>query len=204
MDSIYAVTFPSLGSFYDKNMPRGRHLRQSQTDLPEERLLIEAAQRDLTRFGDLYDAYFDRVYAYVARRIGDRTETEDLVSDVFHQALTNVRRFEWRGAPFSAWLYRIAANKIADRSERLGRERTIRPSLEIEEADQELAHDRAKIFAMVRDLPEDQRKVLELRFVEEKSTREVAEALGRSEGAIKQLQFRALESLRARLGGKHD
>ena len=58
-------------------------------------------------------------------------------------------------------------------------------------------------FALVRDLPEDQRKVLELRFVEEKSTREVAEALGRSEGAIKQLQFRALESLRARIGGKH-
>lgn len=184
-------------------MPRGRPLRQSQTDLPEERLLIEAAQRDLARFADLYDLYFDRVYAYAARRIGDRAETEDLVSDVFHQALANLRRFEWRGTPFSAWLYRIAANKIADRSERLGRERAIEPSSETEEADQEEAHDRAKVFALVRELPEDQRKVLELRFVEEKSTREVAEALGRSEGAIKQLQFRGLESLRARIGGKH-
>ena len=184
-------------------MPRGRHLRQSQTDWAEERLLIEAAQHDLTHFGDLYDSYFDRVYAYVARRVGDRAETEDLVSDVFHQALANVRRFEWRGAPFSAWLYRIAANKIADRSERLGRERTVEAPPEIEEADQEAAHDRAKVVAMVRELPEDQRKVLELRFGEEKSTREVAEALGRSEGAVKQLQFRAVESLRARTGGSH-
>jgi len=184
-------------------MPRGRPLRQSQTDLPEERLLIEAAQRDLASFADLYDLYFDRVYAYVARRIVDRTETEDMVSDVFHQALANLRRFQWRGAPFSAWLYRIAANKIADRSERLGRERAIEPSPETEQADQEEAHDRAKVFALVRELPEDQRKVLELRFAEEKSTREVAEALGRSEGAIKQLQFRGLESLRARIGGKH-
>src|SRR5260370_30446425 len=181
-------------------MPRGRHLRQSQTDWPEERLLIEAAQRDLMRFGDLYDAYFDRVYAYVARRVGDRTETEDLVSDVFHQALANVRRFEWRGAPFSAWLYRIAANKIADRSERLGRERTIDPSPETEEADQEEALDRAKVFALVRELPEDQRKVVELRFMEEKSTREGAEPLGRSEGASKQWQVRARHELRARLG----
>src|ERR1035437_3714125 len=156
-------------------MPRGRDLRQSQTDWAEERLLIEAAQRDPTRFGDLYDSYFDRVYAYVARRLGDRTETEDLVSDVFHQALANVRRFEWRGAPFSAWLYRIAANKIADRSERIGRERTIQPSPEIEEADQEVAHDSAKVFTLVRDLPEDQRKVLELRFLEERSEEHTSE-----------------------------
>jgi RNA polymerase sigma-70 factor (ECF subfamily) len=183
-------------------MPRGRPLRQSQTDWPEERLLIEAAQRDPAHFADLYDVYFDRVYAYVTRRVGDRAETEDLVSDVFHQALAGLRKFEWRGAPFSAWLFRIAANKIADRSERLGRERALEPDPETEEADQEDAHDRAKVFALVRELPEDQRRVLELRFMEEKSTREVADALGRSEGAIKQLQFRAMESLRAKVGGK--
>jgi len=184
-------------------MPHGRPLRQSQTDPAEERLLIEAAQRDPSRFAELYDFYFDRIYAYVARRVAIRADTEDLVSEVFHQALANLGRFEWRGAPFSAWLYRIAANKIADRSERLGRERAIEPSPESEEADQEEAHDRAKVVAMVRELPDDQRKVLELRFTKEMSTREVAEALGRSEGAIKQLQFRALASLRATIGGKH-
>lgn len=184
-------------------MPGGRSSRQSQTGQTEERLLIEAAQRDPARFADVYDAWFDRVYAYVARRTSNRSETEDLVSDVFHHALANLRRFEWRGAPFSAWLFRIAANKIADRWERLGREQALDPPPESAAADQEEAHDRAKVLALLRDLPEDQRRVVELRFVEEKSTREVAEMLGRSEGAIKQLQFRGLESLRARMGGKN-
>ena len=183
-------------------MPRGRPSEQSQTSEREERLLVESAQRDPARFAELYDMYFDRVYSYVARRVEIRTETEDLVSDVFHHALANLRRYEWRGAPFSAWLLRIAANKIADRWERLGRERAMERPPEAEAADQEEAHDRARVFALVRELPEDQRKVLEQRFVEEKSTREVAEEMGRSEGAIKQLQFRGLESLRARVAGQ--
>lgn len=177
-------------------------MRQSQTG-PEERLLIEAAQRNPARFADLYDIYFDRIYAYVSHRANNRAVTEDLVAEVFHKALANLRRFEWRGAPFSAWLFRIAANEIADHAERLGRERALDPPPEAEEADQEEAQDRAKIFAFLRDLPEDQRRVLELRFVEEKSVREAAGLLGRSEGAIKQLQFRGLENLRARIGGQH-
>jgi RNA polymerase sigma-70 factor, ECF subfamily len=184
-------------------MPRGRSLPQLQTGDPGERSLIEAAQRDPARFAELYDIYFDRIYAFVARRVGSREETEDLVSEVFHKALVNLRRFELRGAPFSAWLWRIAANEIADRSERVGRERAIDAAAEAEEADQEEAQDRSKVFALVRELPEDQRRVLELRFMEEKSTREVAAELGRSEGAIKQLQFRGLASIRARIGGTH-
>jgi RNA polymerase sigma-70 factor, ECF subfamily len=184
-------------------MARGRPLRQFRTDESEERLLIQAAQHNPARFADIYEIYFDRIYAYVARRVGGREDTEDLVSEVFHKALATLRRFEWRGAPFSAWLYRIAANEIVDRSQRLGWERTIEPPPEAEEADQEEAQDRATLFAMLRELPEDQRRVLELRFMEEKSTREVAEALGRSEGAVKQLQFRGLESLRAKVGGRH-
>lgn len=165
--------------------------------------MIEAAQRDPARFADLYDIYFDRIYAYVARRVVSRAETEDLVSEVFHKALANLRRFEWQGAPFSAWLFRIAANEIADLSERIGRERMIEALAEGEEGDQEEAQDRSKVLALMRELPVDQRRVLELRFMEEKSTREVADVLGRSEGAIKQLQFRGLESLRTRIGGKH-
>ena len=184
-------------------MARGRSLRQSQTAELDERLLIEAAKRDPARFAALYDLYFDRIYAYVARRAASRDEAEDIVSEVFHKALANLRRFEWRGALFSAWLYRIAANEITDHAEWVGRERAIEPPPEAEEANQEEAHDRAKVFALVRELPADQRKVLELRFAEEKSTREVAEVLQRSEGAIKQLQFRGLENLRAMIGGKH-
>src|SRR5690242_11800766 len=98
-----------------------RPLRQSVSDSSEERLLIEAAQRDRTRFADLYELFFDRVYAYIARRVIDRSEAEDLTSEVFHDALANLARYEWRGAPFAAWLFRIASNAIADRSERLAR-----------------------------------------------------------------------------------
>ena len=184
-------------------MERRRPLRQSLSDEPEERLLIEQAQRDPAKFADLYERFFDRVYAYIARRVNDRAEAEDLTSEVFHHALANMRRFEWRGAPFAAWLYRIAANAIADRSERLARERKIEPPIEIEEADQEEAQDLAKLFALVRELPDDQRKVVEMRVAGERSIREIADHLGRSEGAVKQLQFRGLENLRARIGGKH-
>src|ERR1700682_4504591 len=170
-------------------MERRRPLRPSLSDGPEERLLIEAAQKDPARFADLYEIYFDRVYAYIVRRVNDRAEAEDLTSEVFHDALAGLRRFEWRGAPFAAWLYRIAANAIADRSERLARERKIEPAADVEQADQEEAQDQARVFAFVRELPEDQRRVVIMRFAEQKSIRDVAEALGRSEGAIKQLQF---------------
>lgn len=184
-------------------MARRRPLRQSVSDAPDERVLIEAAQRDISRFADLYELYFDRVYAYIVRRVQDRDDAEDLTSVVFHHALANLRRFEWRGAPFAAWLYRIAANAIADGSERLARERKIEPAADVEEADQEEAQDQARVFAFVRELPDDQRRVVIMRFAEQKSIRDVAEALGRSEGAIKQLQFRGLENLRARIGGKN-
>ena len=88
----------------------------------DERLLIEAAQADPARFAELYEIHFDRVYAYVVRRVRDRSETEDLTAEVFHHALANLNKFEWRGIPFAAWLFRIASNLIADRQQRAGRE----------------------------------------------------------------------------------
>ena len=85
----------------------------------EERLLIEAAQQDPSRFAELYELHFERVYAYIARRVRERSAAEELTSHVFHQALANIGKFKWRGAPFAAWLFRIAANSIADRAQRL-------------------------------------------------------------------------------------
>src|SRR3974390_1040141 len=100
-------------------MPAGRSLR---TIVPDERLLIEAVQRDPSRFAELYELHFERVYAYVVRRVRQRADAQDVTSEVFHQALENLDRFEWRGVPFASWLFRIAANEIADRAQRLGRE----------------------------------------------------------------------------------
>jgi RNA polymerase sigma-70 factor (ECF subfamily) len=177
----------------------------SQVTESEERLLIEAAQNDPSRFAELYEHNFHRVYAYVARRVGDRAETQDLTAQVFHQALANLAKFKWRGSPFAAWLYRIAANAIADRARQKMRESVEQPNLSSESStttDLEEVERRARLFRAVDKLPEDQRRVIVMRFADEQSIREIAAELGRSEGAVKQLQFRALENLRNRLSEK--
>jgi RNA polymerase sigma-70 factor (ECF subfamily) len=172
----------------------------------EERRLVEAAQRDPVCFADLYDNYFESVYAYVARRVRDRGEVEDLTSEVFRKALANLARFRWTGAPFAAWLFRIASNMIADRAKRVAREGNVplddnmaAPAGERLQASLEEVERLASMFRLVEELAEDQRRVLVMRFAEEKSIAEIANELGRSEGAVKQLQFRALENLRARV-----
>jgi RNA polymerase sigma-70 factor (ECF subfamily) len=172
----------------------------------DERLLIEAAQKDPARFAELYENNFERVYAYVVRRVGDRAETEDLTSEVFHHALVNLRRFEWRGIPFAAWLFRIAANLISDHWQRRSREDVADVSEQIESAaaasvEFEEVERRAILFRLVDTLPAEQRRVVVLRFVEQKSIKEVAREIRKTEGAVKQLQFRALSTLRARMEG---
>jgi len=165
-----------------------------------ERLLIEAAQKDPSRFSDLYEQNFERVYAFVARRIGVRDEAEDITAEVFYQALAHLPRFRWRGVPFSAWLFRIAANLIADRWKRAAKEQAISNLNNLTEDDVEEAQERALLFRLVGTLPPAQRRVIVMRFAEQRSIREVAQELGRTEGAVKQLQLRALENLRKRMG----
>lgn len=168
----------------------------------EERLLIEAAQKDPGRFAELYELHFHRVYAYIARRVSDRNETQDLTAHVFQQALANLGKFKWRGAPFITWLYRIASNALSDQRKRQSREVVSDDLLNGEsssEVDVEEIEQRALLFKAVDALPEDQRRVIIMRFAEEKSIRDIAAELDRSEGAIKQLQFRGLENLRNRL-----
>ena len=171
--------------------------------MEQERLLIEAAQKDPGRFADLYENNFERVYAFIVRRVRDRHEAEDLTAEVFQHALANLPRFEWRGVPFAAWLFRIAANAIADRWQRISKERSDPVSDDLDRASWQEIERRAMLFQLVDDLPADQRSVIIKRFVEQKSIREIAEEFGRSEGAIKQLQFRGLQNLRARLGGSN-
>ncbi len=164
--------------------------------------MIEAAQKDPARFAELYENNFERVYAYIARRVHDRNEAEDVTSEVFHQALANLPRFQWRGVPFAAWLFRIAANSIIDRGKRAAREQELPEDFELADEDrtQEVEYEvekRARLFQLVGRLPQDQRLVIAKRFSEEKSIREIANEIGRSEGAVKQLQFRAVQTLRA-------
>ncbi len=180
-------------------------MKAPKLEAEDERRLIEAAQGDPGHFAELYERNFERVYAYVVRRVHNRAEAEDVTSEVFHRALANLRRFEWRGLPFAAWLYRLAANAIADRGQQAARETELEPDA-IADPDpvaMRQVEERATLFRLVNALPPDQQKVVVLRFVEQRSIREIAQQLGRSEGAIKQLQFRALENLRARLRRAH-
>jgi RNA polymerase sigma-70 factor, ECF subfamily len=180
-------------------MASGSAAAEIPTGGDDERLLVEAAKADPSRFADLYERNFDRVYAFVARRVGSRSEAEDLTAEVFHQALAHLGRFEWRGAPFVAWLLQIARNALADRWQRRAREQG-EPSPEPADDGRLVDVDhRAMLADLVGRLPHDQQRVVLARFVEQKSIREIAEALGRTEGAVKQLQFRALETLRDRM-----
>jgi RNA polymerase sigma-70 factor, ECF subfamily len=189
--------------------------RPRELEGAEERRLVEAAQGDPARFGDLYEHSFEVVYAYISRRVRDRSETEDLTAEVFRRALTNLPRFKWTGAPFAAWLFRIASNLIADRSKRKAREGNAtdfdaeaemagNPKLtkQTQQVELEECERWARLFKLVEGLAEDQRRVVVMRFAEEKSIRDIANEMGRSEGAIKQLQFRALENLRATLASQ--
>jgi len=182
------------------------------TDSEDERRLVEAAQRNPSQFGALYERHVDRVYAFVLVRVRDRDVAEDITADVFHRALANLGTFQWRGAPFGAWLIRIAANAVADHHRR--------PTHEVAVADvDDSSHeglrygyqetriddfeDRARLFRYVDELPDTQRDVIIERFAHERSLREVATKLGKTEGAIKQIQLRALRTLRSRMEGRH-
>jgi RNA polymerase sigma-70 factor (ECF subfamily) len=164
----------------------------------DDRTLVEAVQANPARFVELYDRYFHRVWAYVIRRTGNHADAEDVTSEVFRRALEYLPRYEWRGTPFAAWLFRIAANTLVTRWEHAAREagETSEYFGEIAETDRELER-RAMLFELIARLPDVQRSVIELRFIEGFSTAEVAVRIGKSEGAVKQLQRRAIEQLRA-------
>lgn len=179
------------------------------SDSGNDELLIEAAQKDPARFGELYERYFDRVYAYIARRVGNRDAAQDLTADVFHRALANIGKYESRGVPFGAWLFRIAANAITDKWKHAAKESGLPSGTPAEEIDagkseMDAAEHRAQLFQSVRTLPAEQRRVILMRFAEEKSIRDIAQALRKTEGAIKQLQFRALQNLRDRMSGANE
>ncbi|HXW91383.1 MAG TPA: sigma-70 family RNA polymerase sigma factor [Terriglobales bacterium] len=169
----------------------------------DERLQVEAARQDPAHFADLYEDNFERVYAYMARRVRNREEAQDLTAEVFHQALASLPGFEWRGLPFAAWLLGIAANVLS------GRWRRVIGQMEVETEDvgetgiEDHVERRTMLYQLVDRLPAHQRYVIRRRFLGQKSLREIATELGRSEGAIKQLQLRALQNLREWMRSNH-
>lgn len=173
----------------------------STAERQDEEGLVAAAQADPAHFLELYDRYFHRIWAYAIRRARNRAEAEDVTSEVFRRALENLGSYEWRGSPFIAWLLRIAANTLVSRREKTGRESPDAPP-DVAGPDADLEK-RAMLFQLVARLPEAQRRVIELRYIEQRSLLDTAKQLGRTEGAVKQLQRRALEYLREELEAGH-
>jgi RNA polymerase sigma-70 factor, ECF subfamily len=175
-------------------------------DISDESALVAAAQRDPAAFEPLYERYVDQIYRYTYRRVGNHAEAEDLTAQTFQQALSALPRYEWRGLPFGAWLYRIAGNLIIRHRRTRTREVAVEDVASYH-AEHEWGDDLFDIVASreasstlvdaVRRLPADQQRALVLKYARGLKNHEVGALMGRSEGAIKQLVHRAITALRA-------
>ena len=172
----------------------------------EERELVERAKRDPREFGALYDRHFQQIYRFVYSRVWEQTAAEDVTSEVFIKALKAMPRYQDTGRPFAAWLYQIAVNAIADRY------RSLKPSQPLEDfhdlsvagpAIDEQAAQRdeiRRIWAIVEELPVQQRMALVLKFQEDMKIEDIAVAMGKTAGAVKLLIHRGVTRLRDESG----
>jgi len=171
----------------------------------EESLVRRAQKRDQEAFAQLYEEHFDKIYRYLALRIGNEMEAEDMTQQVFLKALRSISSFRWKGVPFSAWLFRIAHNQAVDYL----RKKTKRAAVPLDEslADSddtpqsaaERKLDAERLLSATSQLTEAQREVISLRFTSELSIAEVSRVMGKSQGAVKALQHSAIVALRRRL-----
>src|SRR5579859_3173961 len=171
-----------------------------------ERLVRQARDGDPEAFGQIFDQFHEPVYRFIVSRVRRPSDAEDLTQLVFVKALEAIPRYEARGVPFGGWLFRLARNAVIDHV------RTRRDHLELdavaerpgsERGPDDAATLREELDAMARalaDLTDEQRETIELRFFAGLSAREAAEAMGKQEGTIRGLQFRAIAALRRQLG----
>lgn len=174
----------------------------TEEELRREYSILERSRRDPRAFGELYDKYFDRIFNFIYRQTDDEDLTADLSSQTFLNALRNIGRYEFRGYPFSAWLYKIATNEVNKHYRKQKKEKVF--SIEelrirelIDQADVEWDDDvLAKLMTYLKDLPTEMLEVLELRFYEDKDFREIAFILDITESGAKMRTYRALDRLR--------
>ncbi len=170
----------------------------------DESALIERAKKDKEAFGELYERYVQRIYSYVYYRTGNVEDAEDLTARIFFRALNHIADYEERGLPFSAWLYRIARNLIANWHRDQNRRQIVAlddiSHWHVSEAGPELlaqwSESREDLLKAIRRLPGERQELLILKFVDRLSNAEIGGIMGRSEGAIKSLYHRTLVSLR--------
>ena len=174
----------------------------------DDGILTRAAQGDLDAFGLLYEQYVERIYNYIYYRTGNSYDAEDLTERVFMRAMRHINTYHDRGLPFSAWLYRIAHNLVANwhRDNNRRKEIPIDESMfdyrQGEHPESELLHleERERLLHVIRSLPDDRQQLLILKFVEHLSNTEIGQVMGKSEGAVKSLYHRTLLVMRDNFG----
>ncbi len=180
---------------------------EENSDLSEEVILINAAKTDPQAFGLLYERYVDRIYNYIYFRVGSVTDAEDLTAKVFFKALRNIGSYRHMGLPFSAWLYRIAHNLVANYHR--DRSKTQEISIEnlvVEDTSRisapehllEIQQENTYLMGLINDLSPQKRELIILKYVHKLSNEEIGQILGKTEGAIKSLYHRTLVELKER------
>jgi RNA polymerase sigma-70 factor (ECF subfamily) len=177
------------------------------TTTADVRRLVERAQQgDRRAIEELYLMHFDRIYSYLQMSVGNRHDAEDLTNQTFVKMLESIERFEWRRVPISAWLFRIAHNLAMDHFRSRRRWQPEEEPPEPRDAEERSAEEEAlqaigrqSMLAMIEGLSQEQQQVLTLKFVFNFPNADVATILGKTEGAIKSLQHRALASLQRQL-----
>lgn len=184
--------------------------KKSRMPLANERqLVLQAQDGNSEAFGQLYDAYMERIYRFVYFRVEDQQTAEDITSQVFLKAWSNLDRFQFSRTPYLAWLYTIAHNAVIDHY----RTRKVTTALddvqlsqpdhsELVENEIDLTVEMQSVKAALQLLTDDQQKVLTLKFIEGMSNNEIARHLGKREGAIRALQMRGLQALAKQLEEK--
>ncbi len=181
------------------------------SEFKEEDVLKSASDGDREAFGQLYERYVDRIFNYVYYRTGNLHDAEDLTARVFQRAMNHIHNYTDRGVPFSAWLYRIAHNLVAnwhrDRSRRQEIPLNDLPVLPSkgEHPETTLVHseEQEDLLRLIRRLPPDRQHLLILKFLENLSNAEIGQIMGRSEGAVKSLYHRTLLALRDQISGEN-
>src|SRR3990172_2577233 len=176
--------------------------REDSSILAEWKIVRQAQQYDEVALQSLYEKYYPKVYNYAFLQMGDVQAAEDLASDVMLKMLESIQRYHFKGLPFSAWVFRIARNRLIALHRRRRRRgevdlsETIASTLASPHAMAERALERGQLQVALKHLTDEQRQVIVLKFIEGFDNRSVGTIMGRSEGAIKSLQHRALASLR--------
>ena len=177
---------------------------QSQNQLLSENDIVEAAKKDPKQFEALYKKYYEQIFRYIHQRMDDKEMAFDIASQVFLKAMINLPKYKYKGVPFSSWLYRIAMSEVYQSFKDKKSTRTVNvDTSNVEDIIEEVEEDnteemRQVLIEVIGDLPEVELQIIEMRYFEKRSYREIGDILGMTENNAKVKAYRIVEKLKKR------